>query len=301
MKTIVITGGSGFIGTGIIRALLDRGYQVRNLDKVPSRITDVRVENQIIDVTRDILDPAWFDGAYGVINLMGVSIFGRWTEAYRTSLIESRVTATEKIVTAMRATRVNPSVLVSASAIGYYGGHTEPVWKTESDEPGTDFLAQLCNDWEQSALRAESVRTRVVIVRTAHVIGKGGLLGVLFPLFRFWIGGYFGSGNQGMPWIDWRDVVNWYVYAVEHTTVSEVYNVAAGSVSQKTFMQTIARIVGQRWVWKIPLIAVRLIYKGFADTLATGVYVDNQKITSLGILEHVDLEQSIRDANKKVD
>lgn len=298
MKTIVITGGSGFIGTGIIQELLERGYRVRNLDRVPSRIHDSRIENHPVDIARDTLDPAWFEGAYGVINLMGVSIFGRWTKKYKESLVESRVLATEKIVTAMRATRVNPTVLVSASAIGYYGGFSDETWKSETDSGGGDFLAQICHDWEYEALQAESVRTRVVIVRTGHVIGKGGLLGVLFPLFRFWAGGYFGNGNQGMPWIDWRDVVNWYVHAIEHTTVSGIYNTAAGSVSQKEFMQTIAKVTGQKFLWKIPLFAVRMIYLGFADTLATGVYVNNEKIQSLNVIEHTDLTQSIRDAYK---
>ena len=172
-------------------------------------------------------------------------------------------------------------MIVSASAIGYYGNAFGKS-ATEQDPAGTDFLARLCVDWEQSALQAEQQGIRTVILRTAHVIGSAGLLGTLVPLFKKWIGGYFGNGMQHMPWIGANDLVSMYITGIENNTMQGIYNTAVDNPTQKDFMKTIARAVGAPITWRIPAFVAWIMYLGFADALTVDTVIDNTKIKSTG-------------------
>lgn len=281
MKTIVITGGSGFIGTLIATKLLANNYRVVILDTQPPRITNDNLEFKKIDPSNIAIDPAWVDGAHGIINLAGVPIFGRFTQTYKSLVWKSRIDTTAELVRAMGQTSLKPQVLVSASAIGYYG-NTNGTTVSESAAAGTDFLARVCVEWEQQAMEASKLGVRTVILRTAHVIGKGGILGVLVPLFKKWIGGYFGSGTQHMPWIGANDLVDMYIYALENEALTGAYNTAVGNPTQREFMKTIARAVHAPITWAIPGFVARLLYLEFADALLVDTAVDNTKIKTAG-------------------
>ncbi len=283
MEKIIITGGSGFIGTLIATELLLKNYRVCILDTQPPRITHENLEFKKIDQNNIVIDPAWVDGIHGIINLAGVPIFGRFTEKYKSLVWKSRIDTTSELVHAISKTYIKPTVLVSASAIGYYG-NTQGTNVTESALAGTDFLAKVCVEWEKHALEASKLGVRTVILRTAHVIGKGGILGVLVPLFKKWIGGYFGSGTQHMPWIGANDLVSMYIYAVEQSSIEGVYNTAVQDPTQREFMKTIARAVGTPITWQIPSFVARLIYLEFADALLVDTAVDNTKITAAGFV-----------------
>lgn len=281
MKKIVITGGSGFIGTLIATQLLSNNYRVTILDTQPPRITHDNLDFKKIDQNNIVIDPAWVDGVHGIINLAGVPIFGRFTEVYKSLVLKSRIDTTLQLIHAIEKTYIKPKVFVSASAIGYYG-NTNGKPAIETDHPGTDFLAQVCIEWEKHALHAQKLGVRTVILRTAHVIGKGGILGVLMPLFKKWIGGYFGSGLQHMPWIGANDLVDMYIYALENEALTGAYNTAAGNPTQREFMKTIARAVHAPITWAIPGFVARLLYLEFADALLVDTAVDNAKIKTAG-------------------
>ncbi len=296
---IVITGGSGFIGTKLTEELLSHGYSIRILlDKVPSRITNPSVSSIILDLMNDEIKSEYLEGVFGIINLAGVPIFGSWNKKYKDLIYQSRMKTTNSLVSAISKCTVKPQVLVSASAVGYYGNTGSNVI-TEESPAGNDFLAHVCTDWEHAAVSAEQYGVRAVTIRTANVIGPGGIMGVLVPLFKWHIGGYFGDGTQYMPWIDWRDIVGIYSYALDHD-MHGPYNSSTGAVPQKDFMKTIARVMNKYPVWRIPVFAVKLLYGEFSSALTGGTNPSNKKISDVGYQFKVtDLAVSVVDSLKK--
>jgi uncharacterized protein (TIGR01777 family) len=191
------------------------------------------------------------------------------------------VVTTRNLVSVLATLEIKPKVLVSASAVGYYGDRGGDVL-TEESPAGTDFLARLCVDWEEGATRLRESGVRVALIRTANVLGPGGLLASLTPIFKKGLGGYFGSGLQYMPWIHWKDVVGIYMFALEHD-ISGPYNVGAGkTISQKELFKAFARSIGIPVVWRIPYIVARAIFSGFADTLVASHNTDSSKIKKAG-------------------
>lgn len=293
MKKILITGGAGFIGTKLSEKLLSLGYGVVILDKIPSRIVNPNLYSFTLDISKDTLSPDIFRDVCGIINLAGVPIFGRFTKKYKDLVYNSRIGTTKKIVDAIEKLEIKPKVLVSASAIGFYKISKNIL--NEESEKGNDFLAHVCIDWESEAKKAESFGVRTVILRTAHVIGPGGLLSVLKGLFEKWIGGYFGNGMQHMPWIFYQDIIDMYIYAIENN-LSGVYNTAVESPTQKDFMNTIRVVTKSPLLWRIPLFAAKLMYLEFADSLTSDFVIDSSKIKKEGFVFSVT---NLKDAIEK--
>lgn len=290
MQKIVILGGSGFIGSILTQKLLDKGYQVLILDLSPSRLNHPNLEFQKVNLMTEKIDKNLIDGVYSIINLAGVPIFGRFTEKYKKLIYDSRIETTKNIVNAINETNIKPKVLVSASAIGYYGNRGEDLLNEES-LAGKDFLAKVCINWESEALKARSENTRVVILRTAHVIGIGGLKNVLASLFKKQIGGYFGNGLQRMPWISAEDLVNLYIFAIEQN-LDGIYNTAVASPTQKEFMRTFQKRYGAIFLFSIPKIFGYILYGEFIDALLGGQNIDNTKILKTGfIYKNTDLKE----------
>lgn len=288
-KKIIVTGGSGFIGTYLTHQLISDGYEVCVLDIVPPKVFSARVSFIKHDILKDTLGPETIEGSYGVIHLAGVPIFHRWTKEYKKRIIDSRIISTKNIVTAISKCVDKPQVLVCASAVGYYGDSNEVL--NEDSPQGKDFLSGVCAKWEEEAQKASEFGVRVVSLRTSHVLGKGGILGVLVPLFKKGIGGYFGYGSQSMPWVHYKDIISMYVFALSHP-LSGAYNTHAGkSVTQKEFMKSVARVVGSSFVWRIPVFAVRILYGEFADVFTINQKISSQKIKDAGFQFHYEILQ----------
>lgn len=283
MKHVVITGGAGFIGTLITKKLTEKGIEIRVLDKTESRIKHALVKSIIIDTSKQDINPEIINGAFSVINLAGAPIFGRFTKKYKQVIYESRIKTTENIVKAIEKCDTKPESLISASAIGFYGDRASELLD-EGAKSGSDFLAKVCIDWERSARKAEQYGVRTVCVRTAHVVGKGGLLSVLKNLFKKHIGGYFGNGKQYMPWISASDLVNLYIFAAENKNMRGAYNSAAKSERQKTFMKVIAKTLNSWPVWRIPKFFGWLIFLSFIDALTASTNIDNEKLLETGFM-----------------
>ncbi|MEN9622211.1 MAG: hypothetical protein RLZZ67_645 [Candidatus Parcubacteria bacterium] len=283
MKVIII-GGSGFIGTKITEALLVRNYAVVVIDLNAPRVLDERVrfikhnfatESATPEITEAL------NGAHGVINLAGASIGKRWSPAYKEVIYDSRIRTTRALVQVLAGLATKPGVLVNASAVGYYGDRKDEML-TEESTAGQDFLARLCVDWESAANEAQGAGIRVACIRTANVLGPGGLLASLEPIFKKGLGGYFGSGRQSMPWIHWKDIVGIYLFALENP-VSGSYNVGAGkTVSQKELFTAFAYEIDAKFVWRIPYVFARIAFAEFADTLIASHNTDSTKLRQAG-------------------
>jgi uncharacterized protein (TIGR01777 family) len=265
--TIVIAGGTGFLGAALIRALRAAGHRVLVLTRRP-RHDDHRAWNP-----GDPSDRSWMtvvDGADAVINLAGESIATRrWTATRKRALRDSRVTATTALVEAIDAARRRPPMLLSASAIGVYGDRgDEPL--TEDSAPGSDFLAGLCLEWERLA-RTASPASRVVLLRTGLVLHRSG--GVLPPLalpFRLFVGGPVGSGRQFMSWIhldDWVGLVTW---ALATNVLGPLNLTAPAPVTNVDFGRALGRALRRPSFMPAPAFALRLALGEMADALILG-------------------------------
>ncbi len=301
-KKILIVGGSGFVGTKLTEALLGLEYWVTVVDLIPSRVTHKNLIFIKADFSVDTVPSEILDGVYAVVNLAGANIGKRWTSKYQKVIYDSRVVTTRKLAQAISKTALKPSVLVSASAVGYYGDRGYR--SLQEDFPaGGDFLAQLCVDWESETKRVEAQGVRVVVVRTAHVLGAGGLLSTLEPIFKKGLGGYFGNGFQYMPWVHWKDVVGIYIFAIENNIQNNVqgaYNVGAGkTITQKEFFRAFATAIKAPlapFIFRIPYIVARIFLGRFAEALVSSENTSSEKIIEAGYkYEFEDVHMALAD------
>lgn len=282
MKKIIILGGSGFVGKALTLKLLEKNYKVLVLDISPTPISHENLEFKKINLMTENINSSLVENSYAVINLAGIPIFGRFTEKYKKLIYDSRIETTKNIVKAITESKEKPKFLVNASAIGYYGNRSEDLLN-EEDLPGKDFLAKVCLDWENEALKIQNENTKVVILRTAHVIGNGGLKNVLSNLFKKQIGGYFGDGMQKMPFISLRDLVELYIFVIEKK-LNGIYNTAVSNPTQKEFMKIFKERYGAFILWRIPRIFGYILYGEFIDALIGGQNTNNTKIKKEGFI-----------------
>jgi uncharacterized protein (TIGR01777 family) len=258
---IFLTGGTGFIGSHFVRALADRGDECVVLSRSgqdPWRHSQVRV------IQGDPTDPGdWqreVDGVDAVVNLAGARIIDpkhRWTPARKRLLKDSRIDATENIVAAIRQAKHPPPVLLSSSAIGFYGPRADEILD-ESESAGGDFLASLSWEWERAARQAQDV-TRVTQLRTGLVLGRGGgILDALLPVFKLGLGGPWGSGDQWLSWIHMADQVGIMLFALDHDLGGPVNLTAPRPVTVSEFAATLGRAVRKRAVLPAPAFALRM-------------------------------------------
>jgi len=267
---IVIVGGTGFLGRPLASHLIADGHQVVILTR--GRAESANGGPQIVTWTPDRLDESWtsaIDGASAVINLAGESIGGgRWTSSRKVRLVDSRQHTTRTIVDAIQRAHTPPPLLISGSAVGYYGPHGDEIL-TESDGPGSDFLASVCVRWEAEARRAESAHTRVVRIRTGIVLERdGGALPQMLPPFKLFAGGPVGSGRQYWPWIhraDWINLVRWLL---RQPDLSGAVNVTAPEpVTNADFARALGRAMHRPSSMPTPGFALKLLLGEMAEGL----------------------------------
>ena len=276
---VVVTGGTGFLGTPLVAQLRTAGHDVVVLTRgraAPGQVT------WLADGTVGPWATA-IDGADAVINLAGESIAGRrWTAAHKARIRDSRILATRSIVAAIHAAARKTATLLNASAVGYYGSRGNETL-TEESAPGEDFLAMVCRAWEAEAVAAADV-SRVVLLRSAPVLERdGGVLPKIALPFRFFVGGPVGSGNQYWSWIhrdDWVAIVRW---ALEANHVTGPLNLAAPApVTNREFAQTLGRILKRPAFIPAPALPLRLVLGEMADVLLFSQRVIPAKSQAMG-------------------
>ncbi len=261
---VVVTGATGFIGRRLVKRLLQRNHDVVVLSRRPERALaelGLPVEAHAWDAERGPAPSAAFAGADAVIHLAGESVAGgRWTEARKKSIRDSRVAGTRHLLAGVaQAPDRKPAVLVTASAIGIYGDRGDEAL-TESSSAGGGFLSQVCQEWEAEAFRAAEFGARVAAIRIGIVLGEdGGALDRMLPLFRNGLGGRLGDGRQWMSWIHADDLVSLLVEAAENPAWSGVFNaVAPEPVTNRDFTTALARAMGKPALAPAPAFALKL-------------------------------------------
>jgi uncharacterized protein (TIGR01777 family) len=268
---IVIAGGSGFLGRPLAAALSADGHEVVTLTRGDGPRRGQTRSRAVLWTPDGRIGPwaAEIDGAGAVVNLAGESIAGRrWSAAQKQRILDSRLHATRSLVAAIKAAGTPPPVLLSGSAVGYYGPHGDEV-VTEDTPPGADFLAMVCVQWEAEAMRAASPTTRVACIRTGLALEKdGGALPQMLPPFRFGAGGPVGSGRQYWPWIhraDWIALMQW---AIATPGAGGALNgTAPNPVTNAEFARALGRAMHRPAVLPAPGFALRLMLGEMADAL----------------------------------
>jgi uncharacterized protein len=274
---ILITGATGFIGRALVPVLQRDGHAivawVRSESRARARLgADIKTVDA--GAGAGALTAA-IEGCDAVVNLAGEPIVaGRWSAARRKRLRDSRVGVTTDLVQALAAARRRPAVLVSGSAVGYYGNRGGEILG-EGAAPGVDFLAQLCQDWEAAAREAGKLGLRVVTLRTGAVLGRdGGALAAMLPAFRLGLGGPMGSGRQYLPWIHLHDLVGIIAAAVvDDRLTGPVNGVAPEPVTNREFATALGRAIGRPAALPVPGVALRAILGK-----AAGVLLDSQRV-----------------------
>jgi uncharacterized protein (TIGR01777 family) len=270
---IVVTGGTGFLGQPLCRTLADDEHDVTVFTRGQPTGSSVRKDGLTLfgwSPDRDGGD--WqkqIDGADAVINLAGEPIAARrWTEAHKARIRSSRMVVTQNIVRAIAAAAKPPAVLISGSAVGYYGARGDERI-TEDAPAGTDFLASVCQEWEDAARSAEQPGTRVALVRTGLVLERdGGALERMLPPFRFFGGGPLGSGRQYWPWIhraDWIGIVRWLLVAAHATGPFNA--TGPNPVTNREFSAALGRALKRPSWLPAPPFALRIALGEMADAL----------------------------------
>jgi hypothetical protein len=278
---VAVTGASGLLGSALVPFLRDRGHAVVRLVRRPARGADeVRW-----DPPAGAVDAAALQGVDAAVNLSGENLAeGRWTDARKARLRASRVGPTRVLAETLAKLSPRPKVLVSVSAIGYYGGRGD-AWLTEAEPPGADFLARLTADWEKAAEPAAAAGVRVVHPRLGIVLSPaGGALGKMLLPFKAGLGGVLGPGTQYMSWVAIDDVLEAFRHVLEQDDLAGPLNVAAPEpVTNRTFTKTLGRVLGRPTVTRVPAFALRLAYGEMAEaTILSSMRVRSDRLVSTG-------------------
>jgi hypothetical protein len=282
---VLITGGTGIIGSALARDLVAAGHEVVALTRDPARATGL--PPGVTAAGWDARTAAgWGHLAAGaaIVNLAGESIAGgRWTAERKRRIHDSRVGAGEAVMAAIRAAAPRPRVLLQASAVGYYGPRgDEPV--DESAPPGGDFLARVCIDWEAATAEAEALGVRRAVLRTGVVLARdGGALPKMLLPFRLFAGGPVGGGRQQVSWIHLADEVGAIRFLLERDDARGPFNLTAPEpVSNREFARAAGRVLRRPSFFPGPAAAMRLVLGEMADILLTGQRAVPKRLLELG-------------------
>lgn len=291
---IAITGASGLVGETLVAFLTTGGHGVRRLvragRKPPGSVA--------WDPDAGTIDAAGLDGTDAVVHLAGEGIAsGRWTDERKRRIRESRVKGTRLVAETLAAMPRKPRVLVSASAVGFYGARGDE-GLDESSAPGTGFLADVCGEWERAADPARAAGIRVVHLRFGVVLSrKGGALAKMLTPFKMGLGGRLGSGAQWMSWISLDDAIGAVLHALANDAVAGPVNaVAPNPVTNASFTKTLGGVLGRPTILPMPAFAARLAFGEMADhLLLTGQKVLPRRLLETGYrFRHPSLEEALR-------
>jgi uncharacterized protein (TIGR01777 family) len=292
---IAVTGATGMVGSALLDALEGNGHLVRRL-----------VRREVVDGDREIrwipdanqIDAAELNGIDAVVHLAGENIAsGRWTESFKRKIRDSRRHGTGLLCRALAGLDMKPNVLVSASAIGFYGDRGDEV-VDETSAAGSGFLAETCHEWEDATRPARDAGIRVVNLRIGVVLSRqGGALAKMLLPFKLGLGGVIGSGRQWFSWIALDDLVKAIQFALEYDQLAGPVNaVAPDAVTNRDYTKTLGRVLGRPTVFPMPVFAARLAFGEMADEmLLGGVHVEPTVLEAAGFeFEYPELEPALR-------
>ncbi len=300
MANVLVSGGTGFIGSRVCTVLHEQGDTVQVLSRNPTRAqTQLKSVSAVYgwNPETEKLPSEAVSDAKAVVHLAGETIAGRWNAEKKRRIRESRILSTRNLVASFAEQSTKPDVLVCASAIGYYGDSGDAHF-TEVSPAGTDFLAEVCQEWETEAQKAEAFGIRVVMVRIGLVLGLGGgLLTQVLPPFKMGVGGILGNGRQWMSWIHVDDVVGIVIHALENEEIRGPLNATAPvPVRNLEFTKTLGTVLRRPTLFPVPTFGLRLMMGEFADFVVLSQNVLPEKTEVSGYeFRHRTLESALRD------
>ncbi len=293
MKTVLVTGASGFIGTQLIHELVKYDYTVvaYSRQKRTSQDTTLKWIQNFTALENTQIDY--------VVNLAGESIGeGRWTDQRKQQLIQSRVDTTQKLYQALRDYQIQPKCIVSGSAIGYYGIDSTEQWQNSCDEDASAqaiFMSEMCQMWEAAALADTTQNTK--IMRLGVVFGKGGgiLPQMLLPI-KMGLVGKIGSGRQPMTWIHVDDVIQSILFLFQNSSQQKIYNVVAPDhIDQMQFVRVASKVLKRRPFLPLPSFVMHLLMGEQSQLVLNGQYVEPKALLAEGFdFQYTDLESALR-------
>lgn len=297
---VLVTGASGFIGSRLCDALLARGDEVVGLSRDPARArrTNPTVTWHAWEPASERPPAIALEGVDGVVNLIGEPLDQRWNDEVKRRIHDSRIRSTKNLVDAISAADPRPRVLVSQSAIGYYGDRGEAI-VDESNPPGPTFDSTVCSEWEAAAREAERVGLRVVIVRTGLVLdAEEGLLKQVLPPFKLGVGGPLAGGDQYMSWIHIHDETRLLVWALDTERAVGTFNATAPNpVTNREFTHALGHAVGRPAVVPVPKLVLKARFGSeFGEIAAGGQRVIPRRALDAGFeFRHPELEPALDD------
>lgn len=302
-KQVLITGGTGLIGSHLTRLLLTNQYSVSHLSRTPKE--NGAVKTYTWDIEKQEMDEEALATADYVIHLAGANVGDhRWTKTYKQEILQSRTASARLLYKTIKGLKKHKiKALASASGISIYGDDTGSTEIIESSPHGNEFMAEVCEKWEAGADNMKELGMRVVKLRTGMVLStKGGALGKMITPFKLGAGAPLGSGQQYVSWIHIDDLCRMYEASVEHETYEGVYNaVAPRPVTNEEFSKTIAKVLDKPFFLpNVPSVALRLVFGELAGVVLGGNKVSSQKIEATGFtFLYRDVEAALRNLLEK--
>ena len=298
-KKVLITGGSGLLGSRISEILSEKGYEVAHLSR--SKNCTSPYTTYVWDIGKGDIEPGALNNTSFIIHLAGAGVADkRWTDDRKTLLKSSRIDSANLLLSHLEKSKSKIEAFISASAIGIYGFDTGTILQTEDRvHLGDDFLATLTKDWENAADRFKNCATRVVKLRIGLVLSKeGGLLAKLLPPARLGLSTAFGDGDQYMSWIHIDELANMFIMAMEQESMNGVYNaVAPNPVTNTDFLKTVARTIDRPYILpNTPKFVMKLAFGELSSVITGGNKVSSEKIEGAGFSFQFDkLDKALKD------
>jgi len=294
-KTVLVTGATGFIRHYFCQAAKEKGWNViavsRNPEKAKNRLPGIHIIKNLEDLPTT-------EKIHYVVNLAGESLVsGRWNTALKQTFLDSRVGTTNQLFDYFKQLPVPPDVLVSGSAVGYYGPYCDKVLD-EAAKHRDSYSHHLCSEWEHSAVQFRQLGTRVCYLRTGIVLGAGeGALARMVPPFKVGLGGRIGSGKQWMPWIHIEDEIELIFHCIKRSDLTGSVNASSPNpVTNRQFSQALGTVLSRPVIFPMPAFVAKLLFGEMAkELLLTGQRVHPRKALESGFeFKYPELDPALR-------
>lgn len=284
MENVLITGGTGTIGTALSRLLADQGYRVRHLSRKADK--DAEFKTYAWSPSKGEMDDEALEDVHHIIHLAGAGVGDkRWTESRKKVILDSRIETAILIYKRVQEKEIRLKSFISSSGISYYGSNTTNNIYKESDSSGSDFLAQVSVKWEQAAQQFSNVADRVAMIRTGVVLSPtGGAMEKIIKPIKMGIGSPLGNGKQFVPWIHLKDIIGIYSHVLNNLEIYGPINaVASEHVNNEELTKTFAKTLGKKlWAPKVPAFMLKLLFGEMAIIILEGSRIDNNLIKEKG-------------------
>lgn len=306
---IAVTGATGFVGSYLVDRLVTEGHDVKVFTRSEAKARKVFSGEKFQSIEYVAYNPTqsgdWqsaISGCDGVINLAGEPISERWSPERKRRILNSRKIGTEKLVDAIAQADPKPTVLVSTSAIGYYGTSETAEFFEMSEPAEKDFLSQVCQEWEAAANKAKDAGVRVAIIRTGIVLGDGGAISKMITPFKLYAGGPIGSGRQWFSWIHVDDLVSLYLKALLDSSMQGVYNgTAPNPVQMNDLAKTLGEVMDRPSWLPVPDFAIEALLGDGAVVVLKGQKVLPERTQSAGFsFEYAEPKEALADVVRQI-